>query len=170
MFCPRCGAQNKQEQKFCRNCGLSLQSLRLALDGKIDEMAAELNRSYYNLGPAVGTLGIFILLALINFFLWDWGMLINLVLGVLITIGWFRKGFKQMERVLKTLQGKEQEQGSSPAIASTNQPASQVEANSQAELAFPAVPDTDPILAPLAPGSIAEHTTFELTRKDAKPS
>jgi zinc-ribbon domain len=169
MFCPRCSAQNKQEQKFCRNCGLSLPSVRLALEGKIDEAAAELERSYNNLGPAVGTLGIFILAALINFFLWDWGILINLVLGVLITIGWFHKGFKQMERVLKTLQGKEQEQGARPAIASTNQPASQVEPTSQAELALPAVPDTDPILAPPAPTSIAEHTTFELKRKDAKP-
>ncbi len=169
MFCPRCSAQNKQEQKFCRNCGLSLPSVRLALEGKIDKAAAELNQSYNNLGNAVGTLGFFIIGALINFFLWDWGVLINLVLGVLITIGWFRKGFKQVERVLKTLQGKEQEQGAGPAIASTTQPASQVEPTSQAELALPAVPDTDPILTPPAPGSIAEHTTFELTRKDAKP-
>lgn len=141
MFCPRCSAQNKQEQKFCRNCGLSLTSVRLALEGKMDEMAAELERSYNILGQAVGTLGIFIFAALINFFFfrWDWGMLINLVLGVLIT------------------------------IASTNQPASQVEPTSQAEFALPAVPDTDPILAPPVPGSIAEHTTFELKRKDSKP-
>ena len=169
MFCPRCGAQNKQEQKFCRNCGLSLPFVRLALEGKMDEAADELKRSYNNLGPAVGTLGFFIFASLINLFLWDWGVLINLILGVLITIGWFHKGFKQMERVLKTLEGKEREQPARQAIASTNQPASQVEPNSPAQVALPAVPDTDPILVPPAPGSIAEHTTFELKRKDANP-
>ncbi|MGH9767712.1 MAG: zinc-ribbon domain-containing protein [Blastocatellia bacterium] len=165
MFCPRCGAQNKLEQKFCRNCGLSLPFVRLALEGKGDEAAAELKRSYDNLGPAVGTLGFFILAALINFFLWDWGTLINLVLGVLITIGWFHKGFKQMERVLKTLEGKGQEQSARPAITSTNQSMPQVESTAQPELSLPPVRDTDPILAPPAPpapASIAEHTTLEL--------
>jgi hypothetical protein len=91
MFCPRCGAQNKPEQKFCRNCGLALSSVRLALDGKIEEAAAELKRSSDNLGPAVWTLGFFILAALGNaLFGWEWGAVINLVLGLLITIGWFR--------------------------------------------------------------------------------
>jgi len=169
MFCPRCSAQNKLEQKFCRSCGLSLSSVRLALEGKIEEAAAELKRSYNNLGTPIGILGIFIFAALINLFLWDWGVLINLVLGVLITIGWFHKGFKQMERVLKTLEGKERGRSARAAIAPTDQTASQFEPTLQAELALPAVPDTDPILAPSAPGSIAEHTTFELKREDAKP-
>jgi len=162
MFCPRCGAQNKQEQKFCRNCGQSLAFVRLALEGKIDEAAAELKRSYNNLGLAIGTLGFFIFVALVNLFLWDWGTLINLVLGVLITIGWFHKGFKRMERVLKMFQG--EELPARHAIPSTNQPAPGAVSSQQAELALPAVPDTDPILAPPAPGSIAEHTTFELKR------
>jgi len=168
MFCPRCGDQNKPEQKFCRHCGLSLPSVRLALEGKIDEAAAELKRSSDNLGPAVGTLGFFILAALINTLLWDWGALINLVLGVLITIGWFHKGFKQMGRVLKTLEGKEQGQTARPAIAPTNQSISQAEPISQTELSSPAVADTDPILAPPAASSIAEHTTFELKQPEPR--
>jgi hypothetical protein len=166
MFCPRCSAQNRLEQKFCRNCGLSLPSVRLALEGKVDEAAAELKRSHDTLGPAVGTLGIFILAALANifFFGWEWGAVINLVLGALITVGWFHKGFKQMDRVLKTLEGKQQEQDARPAIASTKESISQSDPISQAELLSPPVPDTDPILIPPAPGSVAEHTTFELKR------
>ena len=33
MFCPRCSSQNRLEQKFCRSCGLSLSSVRLAVEG-----------------------------------------------------------------------------------------------------------------------------------------
>lgn len=169
MFCPRCSAQNRLEQKFCRNCGLSLSSVRLAVEGKLDEAKAELKRSHDNLGPAVGTLGVFILAALGNaIFGWKWLAVINLVLGALITIGWFRKGFKQMDRVLKTLEGKEQEQSAGPAIASTDQSISQAEPTSQAEHSLPAVPDTDPIFAPPAAGSIAEHTTFELKQPEPR--
>lgn len=36
MFCPHCGSENKLE-KYCRQCGLSLTAVRLALDGRIDE-------------------------------------------------------------------------------------------------------------------------------------
>jgi len=85
-----------------------------------------------------------------------------------ITIGWFRKGFKQMDRVLKMLGGKEREGPTGAAIASANQPASQPEPISQAELSLPSVPDTDPILAPPAAGSIAEHTTFELKKREPR--
>jgi hypothetical protein len=93
---------------------------------------------------------------------------INLVLGALITIGWFRKSFKQMSRALKTLEGKELGQSVGSAISSTDQSISQAAPASQAELSLPAVPDTDPIFAPPAAGSIAEHTTFELKRPEPR--
>ncbi|MGH9834101.1 MAG: zinc ribbon domain-containing protein [Blastocatellia bacterium] len=167
MFCPRCATQNKSDQKFCRGCGLSLPAVRLALEGKVDEAAAELKRSSDNLGGGVGTMGFFVLAAAINAFLWDWGVLINLLLGVLITIRWFHRGFKQMERVMKTLEGKEQ-QTAPPAIAPAGQPNQQVEPMPQSELSLSSVPDTDPILAPPAPGSVAEHTTFELKQPEPR--
>jgi zinc ribbon protein len=161
MFCPRCGAQNKLEQKFCRNCGLSLPSVRLALEGKIDEAKAELKQSHDKLGGAYGTLGICVLLALGNALLgFEWGAAINLILGAVITIGWFLKGSKQMDRVLKTLEGKEQEQVAGPAGDSTTK------SLPQAELPSAAVPDTDPLLAQPTPHSITEHTTLELKKPE----
>src|SRR5262245_16992590 len=169
MFCPRCSAQNRSEQKFCRNCGLSLPSVRLALEGKVDEAAAELKRSSDKLRPAAWTMGFFILAALGNaVFGSEWGAVINLVLGALITSGWFYKGFKQMDRVLNTLEGKELGQSVDSAIASTNKSISQAEPTSQAEFSLLAVPDTDPLLAPPAAGSIAEHTTFELKKPEPR--
>ncbi len=161
MFCPRCAARNKPEQKFCRNCGLSLPAVRMALEGKIDEAAVELKQSYENLGGGVGVMGFFVLAAAVNALLWDWGVLINLILGFLITIRWFRRGFKQMESVMKTLEGKEL-RTAPPAIVSTDQ------ATAQPELSLPPVPDTDPILSPPLPGSIAEHTTFELKQPEPR--
>jgi hypothetical protein len=34
MFCPRCAAQNLDNAKFCRGCGISLESVALALSGQ----------------------------------------------------------------------------------------------------------------------------------------
>jgi len=167
MFCPRCGAQNKLEQKFCRNCGLSLPSVRLALEGKIDEAAAELKQSYERLGPGVWTIWFFMLAAVINSFLWDWGVVINLILGFLITFRWFSRGFKQLENVMKTIGGKEP-QPARPVVAPAEHITLQAESAAQPELSLPAVPDTDPILAAPAPSSIAEHTTFELKQPEPR--
>src|SRR5262245_61758810 len=135
MFCPRCATQNKTDQKFCRGCGLSLSSVRLALEGKVDEATAELRQSFDKLGSGVGTMGFSFLATAINSFLWDWGVLINLILGFLITIRLFHRGFKQMERAVKTLEGKEQ-QPASPAIAAASQPNSQIEPMLQSELSL----------------------------------
>jgi hypothetical protein len=85
---------------------------------------------------------------------------------VFITVGWFYKSFKQVESASKTLEIKEGEQNARPATASTNQSISQAEPTSQAEFSLPAVPDTDPIFATPAAGSIAEHTTFELNQPE----
>jgi hypothetical protein len=37
MFCPRCGTDNNPELKYCRNCGQALSSVRLALEGHVDQ-------------------------------------------------------------------------------------------------------------------------------------
>jgi hypothetical protein len=42
MFCPRCGTENDLAQRFCRKCGQSLSSVRLVLEGRVDEATAAL--------------------------------------------------------------------------------------------------------------------------------
>ncbi|HET6978997.1 MAG TPA: zinc ribbon domain-containing protein [Pyrinomonadaceae bacterium] len=37
MFCPRCGTENDSERSYCRSCGQALSSVRLALEGRVDE-------------------------------------------------------------------------------------------------------------------------------------
>jgi len=36
MFCPQCGSENGPEKNYCRQCGLPLSAVRLALDGRVD--------------------------------------------------------------------------------------------------------------------------------------
>lgn len=35
MFCPRCAAQNLDDAKFCRGCGTNLETVALALSGRL---------------------------------------------------------------------------------------------------------------------------------------
>ena len=166
MYCPRCAAQNRPEQKFCRQCGLALPGVRLALEGQLDEAAAQLKQGSDNLGAAVGTMGFFMLAVLINFFLWKWGIIINLVLGLLITGRWFHRGFRQLEWAQKLLDLKEV--STRPAVeASIAQPA--LEMAKQTQPALPSVPDTDPLAVTPAPlASVTEHTTLSLKQPEPR--
>lgn len=41
MYCPNCGLENPGDRKFCRSCGLSLQSIAPALSGDSPASSAE---------------------------------------------------------------------------------------------------------------------------------
>lgn len=158
MFCPRCGAQNKFENRYCRECGLSLATVRLTLEGRVDEAAARLEKIEGSLTSGAVTLGIFVVIALINFFFdsgKNWIVFINLMLGLLIAGPMIYKGAKRLEWVRKLMDGKAHLQG--------------LESERPAENFLPPVPDTDPlqIQQPMA-NSVTERTTFNLTPPGAK--
>ena len=50
MYCPKCGKENSHEQRFCRSCGLNLQTISQAMTHElsesqsVDDMAETLNR------------------------------------------------------------------------------------------------------------------------------
>jgi hypothetical protein len=154
MFCPRCGAQNKIESRYCRECGLPLTSVRLTLEGRVDEAAARLEKVEGSLTDGAATLGIFVFIALINFFFdssKNWLVFINLILGLLIAGPMIYKGAKRLEWTRKLMDGKEQLRplDAEPPLHSA--------------VFSPSIPDTDPLQAkPLISGSVTEHTTLNL--------
>ncbi|MGE0886524.1 MAG: zinc-ribbon domain-containing protein [Blastocatellales bacterium] len=158
MFCPKCGAQNKIEQKFCRNCGQSLPAVRMALEGRIDEAVATLEKDFDKLSSGVVTLVIFTIIALaISFFSFG-STTINLMLGLLIAGPMIYKGIKRLKSSIALLDQKELAQvkkDSSPAPI-------KLEQGDYSNAALPPVPDTDPILRAPIPVSITEETTHKL--------
>ncbi len=158
MFCPRCAAQNKSEQKFCRNCGLSLPSIRLALEGKVDEAAATIVKDVDRLAAGAVTFGIFALIALISAFFDRGYAIINLTLGFLIAGPIFFSGLKRTEKAIKLIAPKDSPQKQTNESPGT--PA--LEAADESAVALPAVPDTGKMAHEPAQSSVTEHTTFEL--------
>ncbi len=165
MFCPRCSAQNKLEQKYCRQCGLSLPGVRLALEGKIDEAAATIEKDFDKLASGVITFAIFALIALVSSFFSGFNAAINLILGLLIAGPMIYRGLKRLDRAIKLIDPKEQKQKQISEPADHESLSQMAPANA----ALPPVPDTDPLLSTPPPGSVAEHTTLNLkqTGEDA---
>jgi len=161
MFCPKCSAQNKLEQKFCRNCGQSLSAVRMALEGRIDEAVETLEKDFDKLSSGAVTLLIFAIIALVvSFFTGFNSVTINLILGLLIAGPMIYKGMRRLDRSIKLLNPKQQPPESSQpqaAPAELNQPSFDSAVSA-------AVPDTDPMLVPPNPTSITEETTQNLKR------
>lgn len=68
MFCPNCGVENLAHQAYCSRCGQSLSSLQLALDGRLDDIAARLKASEKMLNIGNVMLGLFVLSGLLVIF------------------------------------------------------------------------------------------------------
>src|SRR5262245_52636550 len=103
MFCPRCGAQNKTEQKFCRNCGASLTAVRLAIEGKVDEVAASMEKDIERIANGALTLVIFTGIALLASSFSVVNATVNLILGLSIGGTLLYKGFKRANRTIKLI-------------------------------------------------------------------
>ncbi|MFN0088138.1 MAG: zinc-ribbon domain-containing protein [Blastocatellia bacterium] len=157
MFCPRCATENRQDQKYCRNCGLSLPSVRSAMEGAVDEAAVSLTKDVDRLSGGATTLAVFALIALATAFFSKESAAINLILGLIIGGPMIYLGMRGATRAIERMGLRPPE-----SAAPFTPPALEAPRASPAEI--PVVPDTGK-MAPLAPpGSIAEHTTFELKR------
>jgi hypothetical protein len=161
MFCPRCSAENNLEQKYCRQCGLQLTAARIALHGGVDEALA---RYWWGEGLVAGG-SIFLLLsvlvALANIFLnsgpWNYAVIINLLIGLIVTVPMITIGMVRLRRARRALQLKD-EQGQ---LASDHSP-------DEKTLAASAHP-TDRLLSAVeVPNSITEGTTRHLTTPEDK--
>jgi hypothetical protein len=65
MFCPRCATENDSEPAYCRQCGLSLSDLRLALDGVPTESLNKLKSGSHLMNGGIATLTVFMLFAVV---------------------------------------------------------------------------------------------------------
>ena len=155
MFCPQCSAENGLEQKYCRRCGLQLAAARISLQGGVGEALARHKKGEVLLLSGGVTLVIFILGALANIFLnpgpWNYGVLINLLLGLVIAVPLMAAGLVRLRRAGRALYPKE-EQGQLAADQSHGAGALTSSGYS-----------TDRLLSPVgAPASVTEQRTLNL--------
>ena len=155
MFCPRCSTENDPDLKFCRQCGLPLTYVRYALDARLDKAIEKYKKGQDKVGAGLVTFAIMFLLGLGNLAFGSLlGFAANIIIGILIALPIVISGFNRFRAVNRLL---ELEKPDPKAMERSTQP--------QARL--PAAPDTDRSLAtPQVPGSVTEHTTFELKRPE----
>ena len=155
MFCPQCGAENSLDQKYCRRCGLQLAASRISLQGGVGPALARHRQGEVMFASGGGTLVIFVLAALANIFLnagaWNYAVLINLFLGLVIAVPLMAAGFVHMRRAGRTLHPK----GEPDQLAGDQ--------SDGARLFTSSAYSTDPLLPPMrTPDSVTEETTVNL--------
>lgn len=157
MFCPRCATENKLEQRYCRQCGLTLPAVKLALEGDVDKAVGNLKKSKTALEWGLIIVFLGMLNAGINALFHAWQPAIfSGVIGLLIGKALILFAMLRIWRANKLLSPPEKKvEPETPAI---NQ--SDYDAN-----ALPPAPITEEIRQTPAPlHSVVENTTIKLKR------
>ena len=161
MFCPRCGAENGSEQAYCRQCGLALADVQLAVQGVATESLNKLKSGSHLMNGGIATLAAFMLIAVVITFI---GItqghpvlsaiaMLNAAVGALIGLPLVMIGKSRMSQALHLLSGEE----SVRALDSQRRKDQSLHAGLESDRRLPQ-----------APGSVTEHTTLDL-RTHRKP-
>ena len=157
MYCPRCSARNQSEEKYCRQCGLPLGGVRLALEGRAEEAASQYKKGGGLLSAGAIILAVCVLIALLNFFLssepGSYGVLINLLIGLLVALPMIVAGMVSVSRAERLLNDK----GLKVSLTGeqTDEPALLPPAGRQSDL---------PVESLSSPNSVTEQITLKLKR------
>lgn len=160
MFCPRCATENKLEQRYCRQCGLTLPAVRLALEGQIDEAIKKYKKSESAFDWAFVVLLIGGVNAAINAFFHAWPVaIISGALGFVFGIILILVAMSRMGKASKLLNPPEKKD--EPANLALNQP------EHAANAALPPAPVTEELKRrPARPPSVVENTTMKLKQPE----
>ena len=165
MLCPQCGTENNLEQSYCRQCGLTLSTVRLALEGHLDEAMVKIKNARNTLRNGAGITAMLILILIFGHLIGAIGgsvLILTpfdlLVVGMISFIGMplIIKGTLGIERANNLLGGKDK-----PGGLTLGQ-------RERSSAALPSADTANSLDARLPfPGSVTEHTTIHL--EDHKP-
>lgn len=162
MYCPKCSAHNETGQKYCRQCGLPLIMLQLALEGKVDEALAKYKKGGGALSGSTFILGLCLFGALINLFLipgpWNgYAVVANSIVGLVIALPMIIAGHVRLSRARRLLSSEDQDHH----VIKT--------ASHRTATLIPPSNVTDPLVSPVPiPGSVTENTTLNLKSPERK--
>lgn len=158
MFCPDCGTQNEREQKYCRQCGLSLAGVLQTLAGREHNVLAKYRGSETAVMAGATLLSLFTiitLLVLIAGFLSNGvvytGVLFPLLFVSLISLPLIWGGVVRLHRTNRMLKARSESEFLG-------------EAQPEERVALPGALRA----APLRPGSVTEQTTRELSYSEKR--
>jgi uncharacterized membrane protein YvbJ len=157
MFCPRCATENKNEQRYCRQCGLTLPAVRLALEGRVDEAIQKYKKSETILGWGFVLLLIGALNAGVNAFFSAWqSAIFSGAIGFVIGVVLILMGLSRMGRARKMLD---------PPEKQIEPDAAAIDESRQADAALPPASITEEIIqTPARRHSVIDNTTINLKR------
>ena len=157
MFCPRCSSENSTDRKYCHQCGLPLGAVSLALEGRVDEAMAELNKATHRLSGSLKAFGVFLLIVLVMLLLKGqlglFSFTASALFGLIVSVPFLFTVLAKFRRADGLLNGQVQ-----PKRLATDQPD-----RLGAQLPPASINDLS-IIRPEIPGSVTERTTQALKR------
>ena len=151
MFCPKCAAQNEDKQGYCRQCGQSLATVQLALDGRADEAVKSFEQARRSLNYGLSFLGMFALIGLATFILGGAVPYVVLLIGFAVCLPSILKGITLLRRVGHLLE------------ASKHSGNRDIQGSVRSAIPPPEIATTDPTRSlSEVPDSVTADTTLEL--------
>ena len=160
MFCPQCGTQNELKQGYCRQCGLALATVHIALTGRGDEVIRDAQRAERALARGLGTCGTFILVGVLIALIGGGGLVpvvTYAALGLIAGLPLILNGMRHLRHASRLLD------------ASAAPGDSLLEQSRRPIVALPATHATHPLGSrPGGSASVTENTTLELKVPELK--